>query len=107
MKEQLFYPYYPMLKSKPKFKLGITLFAKGAWELVEKDCIFINEIDKCFERYIHKDLGVLGEDDGDGYVYEVRDGEEIMGMYLTTKGYISICTSPDRKTTRIFLSGDR
>ena len=107
MKRPVFYPYYAMFKTKPEFELGITIFTEGAWELVENDCIFINEIDACFERYIHKDLGVLGEDDGDGYVYEVIDGEEVMGMYLTSKGYISICTSYDRKTTLIFLSEER
>ena len=107
MNETRFYPYYTTLEDEAEFELGVTAFTEAAWELVENDCIFINEIDKCFERYIHKDLGVLGEDDGDGYVYEVRDGEEIMGMYLTTKGYISICTSYDRKTTLIFQSEER
>lgn len=107
MNKLLFYPYYAMFKSKPEFELGITVFTEDAWKLVENNCIFINEIDACFERYIHKDLGVLGEDNGDGYVYEVKDGEEILGMYPTSKGNICICTSYDRKTTLIFLSSER
>ena len=52
---------------------------RGLRDVLDKDRRFIVEIDDCFERYIHKDLGVLGEDDGDGYVYEVIDGEEVMG----------------------------
>lgn len=37
-----------MLKSNPEFELGITLFTKATWEFVEKDIIFINEIDQYF-----------------------------------------------------------
>lgn len=107
MKELLFYPYYTMLKSKPEFKIGITLFTKGVWELIENDCIFINEIDACFERYVHKDLGFLGEESDDEYVYKVIDGEEIMGGYETTKGNIYIVTSHDRNGTIILLPEER
>lgn len=107
MNEPLFYIYYNFSSCEPEFELGMTLMTRGIKEILVKDASFIEEIDKCFERYIHKDLGVLGEDDGDGYVYEVIDGQEVMGMYLTSKGYISICTSYDRKTTLIFLSEER
>ena len=107
MKELLLIPYFAMPKSKPEFEFGITVFTEEVGELIKNDVIFINEIDACFERYIHKDLGLLGEDNGDGYVYEVKDGEEILGMYSTSKGNIGISTSCNRKTTLIFLSSGR
>ena len=107
MNEPLFYPYYGFLGREPEFEIGYTVMTRGLRDVLDKDRRFIVEIDDSFERYIHKDLGVLGEDDGDGYVYEVIDGEEVMGMYLTSKGYISICTSYDRRTTLLFLSEER
>ena len=106
MNKPLFYPYYRVLERKPEFELGMLLLTAGVWDLIEQDCVFITEIDKCFNKFIRKDFGFLSEDD-EGNQYEVIDGAEIMGGYVTTKGNIYIVTSPDRVGTIIMLPQER
>lgn len=106
MNEPLFYQYFGFLGREPEFELGITVMTRGIRELLDEDISFIKEIDNCFEQYIHKDFGFLSEDD-EGNPYEVIDGTEIMGGYVTTKGNIYISTSYDRQGTIIMLPYER
>ena len=107
MQEPYLYYYLGGLGKKSDFELGMVVMTKGIKEEVVNDPSYYDEIGRCFDRYIHKDLGVLGEEGDDGCVYEVVDGEEIMGAYITSKGYIYISTSYDRKGTIIFLPEER
>ena len=107
MQESYLYYYYGALGKKPDFELGMVVMTRGIKEKMVNDPAYYDEVDRCFDRYIHKDLGVLGEEGDDGCVYEVVDGEEIMGAYITSKGYIYISTSYDRKGTIIFLPEER
>lgn len=106
MKIPKFCPYYRVLEHKPEFELGMMVLTEGVWELIEQDLVFITEIDACFNKFIRKDFGFLSEDD-EGNPYEVIDGAEIMGGYVTTKGNIYIVTSHDRKGTIIMLPHER
>lgn len=106
MSKPFFYPYYVALAHEPEFELGIVVLTKGVWNLIEQDIIFINEIDTCFDQFIHKDFGFLTEDD-EGKPYEVIDGAEVLGGYVTTKGTIYIATSCDRMGTIIMLPHER
>ena len=106
MNEQMFYPYYRALGCNAEFELGVTVLTKGVWNFIEQDIIFANEIDACFDQFIHKDFGFLTEDD-EGKPYEVIDGAEVIGGYVTSKGIVYIATSWDRMGTIIMLPQER
>lgn len=105
MNEPLFYPYYGFLGREPEFELGVTVMTRGVKEILSKDTSFIVEIDDCFEKFIHRDMGFMSSKPGK--LCAIKKGQEIMGAYKTSKESLYIVTSHDRAATIIMLFEDR
>ena len=71
---------------KMKFKIGqvYRLLKMGVSEQ------YIDELIKCFERYITMDFGDLGDEDIKANYDAIKYNERILGSYSTTNGKIYI-----------------
>ena len=102
MNEPVYYIYSGMLRGGAEFKTGITLFTRGIKKLVCEKEGFIDEVDECYERYIHKDWGLVSLKKN-GKPYGVQNGTTIIGRYKTSIGNINIVTQHDRSCTVVML----
>lgn len=89
---------------KMKFKIGQVYRTSGIDHLINEHPSYIDELIKCFERYITMDFGDLGDEDIKANYDAIKYNERILGSYSTTNGKIYMITEADRATTTILLA---
>lgn len=89
---------------KMKFKIGQVYRTSGIDHLINEHPSYIDELIKCFERYITMDFGSLCEEDVKANLDAIKYNERILGSYSTTYGKVFIITEADRSTTTILLA---
>lgn len=87
-----------------KFNLGNLYKTCGIESIISTDSKYMNELVKCFERFIQLDFGDLCEDDVKSNLNAIKYGERILGSYMTSHGKIYIITEADRSSTTILLA---
>lgn len=97
-------PYYEVkITTKPMFKLGEIVATNQVKQLTDSNKNFKQEIDRAFNRFIQRDWGVAPLN-SKGKPYGVKNGEQVIGWYDTSKGMVYIITEGDRRTTTILFS---
>ena len=89
---------------KMKFEIGQVYRTRGIDYLVNEHPSYINELIRCFERYLTMDFGDLCDEDIKANYDAIKYNERILGSYNTTYSKIFIITEADRATTTILLA---
>lgn len=91
-----------MFKSK-YFDLGRQVVSQRVSIEILESSLFASEIMDAMSRYCRKDWGIINSTDANLNEQAIKDGDRLLGAYMTSKGKIYIITEWDRSATIILF----